>query len=326
MYHLCITLGKLSRSLRRVKRFQIEVSTSILPRGFTVNLDIPALFASSMVSGKAGATRHLLPSPSLYTLFMYKRPFYDIQCKPLLTSCATYFAGIFLLLVRYTLLRAVFLVLKMSPKKKNAKKGTPKKGAPKKGIPKKETSKQTPKKETPEETPNQTPKIETTNNDTLQKATPTENTPKGIPDSIKSVCKTLLNPGSYKEMYRSAVVPREETPTKKTPTKETPKNTSKNELPKKGTFRTGCYSCAEKETSTPASRIVSREDEPPRKEPPKNKPPKVEPRKQEAMTSYERAFAMLDESIANQQVHLFLQPKREQARCLKGRSKSNDVQ
>ncbi|KAI4228659.1 MAG: hypothetical protein LQ349_006524, partial [Xanthoria aureola] len=214
----------------------------------------------------------------------------------------------------------------MSPKKKNVKKGTPKKGAPKKGISKKEEPKQTPKKETPEQTPRPTPKeetpkienpkkdipkvqtpiIETTNNDTLQKATPTKNIHKGIPDGIKSVCKTLLNPGSYKEMYRNAVVPREETPTKKTPTKETPKNTSKNELPKKGTFRTGCYSCAEKETSKPASRNGSREDEPPRKEPPtneppKNRPPKVEPRKQETMTSYERAFAMLDESIANQQ-------------------------
>lgn len=63
-------LGKLPSSVGRVKRFEIEVSTSILPREFTVSFDTPALFASSMVSGKAGATRHLLPSPSLYTPFM----------------------------------------------------------------------------------------------------------------------------------------------------------------------------------------------------------------------------------------------------------------
>ncbi|KAI4243285.1 MAG: hypothetical protein L6R42_010798, partial [Xanthoria sp. 1 TBL-2021] len=224
-------------------------------------------------------------------------------------------------------------ILNMAPKRKN----------PKKGTPKKETPKQTPKKESPQlETPEkdipkiQIPKIETLKKETPQKATSKELIPKEVPESIKSVSNLPLKEGPLNDMFPRVQVPQGRI---ETPTKEPSKKTSINEIPKKGIFKTGCYSCAKKETAKKVfPRNVSPEDEPPKnmfldigypkkpspntkspveefpkKASPKKDTPKSEPPKKEIRTTLDDAFILLEESIAKQQVHLVLHPKREQA-------------
>ncbi|KAI4269074.1 MAG: hypothetical protein L6R38_007613 [Xanthoria sp. 2 TBL-2021] len=212
----------------------------------------------------------------------------------------------------------------------------PKKKIPKKGTPKKETPKQTPKETFQigifeNDIPKiQTPKIETHKKETPQKATFQEHIPREVPESIKSVSNAPLKQGPLNDMFPGVQVPQGR---KETPTKEPSKKTSNDEIPKKGIFRPGCYSCAKKETAKKVfPRNVSPEDEPPKNmfpdigypkklspniKSPKKHTPKSEPPKKETRTTLDDAFTALEESIAKQQVHLFFNPKREQARCTK---------